>query len=80
MEILDMVDHICQLISDDDKYLRHVKGVMLEDVMMLTVKVTGAAEDQLYDIKMEAASIICKAACELMVQKHSHEMFGFEHV
>jgi len=80
MEIYEVVDHICQLIPDDDQYLGHVKSVMLEDAMLLTVKVAGATGGQLYDIKMEAATIIRKAAHELMIQNHSLEMFGFEHV
>jgi hypothetical protein len=79
-EIYEVVDHICQLIPDDDEMLGHVKGVMLEDAMLLTVKVAGATAGQLYDIKMEAATIIRKAAMELMIQNHFLEMFGFEHV
>jgi len=31
MEIFEVVDHICQLIPDDDEMLGHVKGVMLDD-------------------------------------------------
>ena len=80
MEIFEVVDHICQLIPDDDQYLGHVKSVMLEDAILLTVKVAGATGGQLYDTKMEAATIIRKAARELMIQNHSLEMFGFEHV
>jgi hypothetical protein len=80
MEIYEVVHHICELISDDDEMLGHVKGVMLEDAMLLTVKVAGATEGQLYDIKMECAAIIRKAASELMIQNHSLDMFGFEHV
>jgi len=53
---------------------------MLEDAMMLTVKVVGATAGQLYDIKMESASIIRKAARDLMIQNHSLEMFDFEYV
>jgi len=79
-EIYEVVDQICQLIPDDNEMLEHVKGIMLEDAMMLTVKVAGATAGQLYDIKMEAAAIIRKAALNLMVQNHSLEMFGFEHV
>ena len=80
MEIYEVVDHICQLIPDDDEMLGHVKGVMLKDAMLLTVKVAGATAGGLYDLKMEAAAIIRKAARELMVQNHSLELFGFEHV
>jgi len=79
-EIYEVVDQICQLIPDDNEPLAHVKSIMLEDAMMLTVKVAGAEAGQLYDIKMEAAAIIRKAAQNLMIQNHSLEMFGFEHV
>jgi hypothetical protein len=34
----------------------------------------------MYDLKMENAAIIRKAACDLMVQRHSLDMFGFEYV
>lgn len=80
MEIYKVVDHICELIPDDDEMLGHVKSIMLEDAMLLTVKVAGATAGGLYDLKMEAAAIIRKAARELMVQNHSLETFGFEHV
>lgn len=78
-EIFEVVDQICQLIPDDDEHLAHVKDVMYEDAMLLTVKIAGAEGGQLYDIKMEAATIIRKAAMELMIQNHALEMFGFEH-
>ena len=80
MEIFEVVDRICQLIPDDNEQLQYLKGIILEDAMLLTVKVAGATAGQLYDIKMEAATIIRKAAQNLMIQNHSLEMFGFEHV
>jgi hypothetical protein len=79
-EIFEVVDQIGQLIPEDNEHLMHVKGVMYEDAMLLTVKIAGAEGGQLYDIKMEAAAIIRKAAMELMLQNHALEMFGFEHV
>jgi len=79
-EIYEVVDRICQLIPEDDEMLGQVKSIILEDAMMLTVKVAGAEAGQLYDIKMEAAAIIRKAALNLMIQNHTLEMFGFEHV
>jgi len=80
MEIFEVVDRICQLIPDDNEQLQYLKGIILEDAMLLTVKVAGATAGQLYDIKMEAATIIRKAAQNLMIQNHSLEMFGFEHL
>jgi len=79
-EIYEVVNQICELIPDDNEPLSHVKSIMLEDAMMLTVKVVGATAGQLYDIKMESASIIRKAARDLMIQNHSLEMFDFEYV
>lgn len=79
-EIYDLVSQICELIPDDDEHLSFIKGIILEDAMLLMVKVAGAEGGQLYDIKMECATIIRKAAMELMIQNHALEMFGFEHV
>lgn len=79
-EIFDLVDQICHLIPDDDEHLGHVKSIMYEDARLLTVKIAGAEGGQLYDIKMEAAAIIRKAAMELMIQNHALKMFGFEYV
>ncbi|MBW8324211.1 MAG: hypothetical protein K0M50_05555 [Prolixibacteraceae bacterium] len=54
MEIFEVVNQICELIQDDDEMLGHVKGIMLEDAMLLTVKVAGAESGQIYDIRMIA--------------------------
>jgi len=79
-EILDMVSKITALIPENDEFLNEVKSCMLCDAALLTVKVAGAEAAELYDIKMENAAIIRKAARDLMVQQHSLDMFGFEYV
>jgi hypothetical protein len=79
-EILDMVSKIAALIPENDEYLMDVKSCMLCDAAQLTVKVAGAEAAELYDLKMENAAIIRKAARDLMVQQHSLDMFGFEYV
>jgi len=79
-EIFDIVMKITDLIPEDDKYLMEVKGMMLSDAAQLTVKVAGAEAASLYDLKMENAAIIRKAARDLTVQQHSLKMFGFEYV
>ena len=53
---------------------------MLCDAALLSVKVAGAEAAGLYDLKMENAAIIRKAARDLMVQNHSLDAFGFEYV
>ena len=79
-EIFDMVMKIADLIPENDEYLTEVKACMLNDAALLTVKVAGAEAAGLYDLKMENAAIIRKAARDLIVQQHSLDMFGFEYV
>jgi hypothetical protein len=75
-----MVNKITALIPENDEYLNEVKGCMLSDAALLTVKVAGAEAGGLYDLKMENAAIIRKAARDLMVAQHSLDSFGFEYV
>jgi len=79
-EIFDVVQQIGDLIPEDNEHLQFIKGNMLSDAMQLTVKVAGAEAGGLYDIKMEGAAIIRKAAHDLMITNHSLKMFGFEEV
>jgi hypothetical protein len=79
-EIFDMVRKIADLIPEDNEYLMSVKNQMLSDAALLTVKIAGAEATGLYDLKMENAAIIRKAARDLMVQNHSLDAFGFEYV
>lgn len=80
IEIFNMVKEITDLIPDDKEELQITKGLMLEDAAMLSVKVAGATGAGLYDLKMESAAIIRKAARDLLVQHHTLEMFGFKEV
>jgi len=79
-EIYDLVTRITDLIPEDNEHLMFVKSCMLDDAVQLTVKVAGAEAAGLYDLKMENAALIRKAARDLMVQQHSLDMFGFENV
>jgi hypothetical protein len=79
-EIFEVVDQIGNLIPDDNKMLQHTKAQMYADATLLSVKVAGAEAGDLYDLRMENAAIIRKAARDLMVQNHSLEMFGFKEV
>jgi hypothetical protein len=76
-EIFDVVHRIGELIPEDDDYLQHLRGCMIADAALLTVKVAGAEAGDLYDIRMEAAAIIRKAAKDLMLNQHSLEGAGF---
>jgi len=79
-EIFDMVRKIADLIPENNEYLMAIKGQMLSDAAQLTVKIAGAEAAGLFDLKMENAAIIRKAARDLMVQNHSLDAFGFEYV
>ncbi len=78
-EIYDVVKQIADLIPDDeDSRLQFVKEQMLVDTMTIMAKIAGAEGGDLYDLRMENAAIIRKAARDLMVTNHSLDMFGFE--
>jgi hypothetical protein len=79
-QIFDMVHKIADLIPENNEYLMEVKDQMQLDAALLSVKVAGAEAAGLYDLKMENAAIIRKAARDLMVQNHSLDAFGFEYV
>ena len=79
-EIFDMVYKVTELIPENNEYLEHVKACMISDAALLTVKVAGAEAAGLYDLKMENAAIIRKAARDLIVQQYSLDMFGFKYV
>ena len=79
-EIFQVVQQICDLIPEDNEHLQFVRAQMIEDASLLTVKIAGAEGGDLYDLRMECAAIIRKAARDLMVSNHSLEMFGFEEV
>jgi len=78
VEISNMVRKIGELIPEDNEHLQEIKGLMLVDSANLYIKVAGAESGGLYDMKMEAASIIRKSAMDLMLHYHSLKMFGFK--
>lgn len=77
-EIFDVVHQIGELIPEDNEHLQMVKADMYSDAAQLTIKIAGAHNVGLYDLKMEAAAIIRKAARDLLVINHTLEMFGFK--
>lgn len=79
-EIYHTVRQITDLIPDEDEFLSEIKAIILEDAMIIPAKIAGAEGGDLYDIRMENAAIIRKAANDLKIQNHNLEMFGFEHV
>lgn len=80
-EIYEVVSQIADLITDDpEDPLSFIKGNMLGDATLICAKIAGAEGGDLYDLRMENAAIIRKAARDLMVTNHSLDMYGFEEV
>jgi hypothetical protein len=79
-EIQEVVYLLTSLFPEDDMYLQSLKGEMIYNAALLTVKIAGAEAADLYDLKMEAATFIRKAANDLKVMNHSLEMFDFKDV
>jgi len=79
-EIFEVVHRIKELIPKDNQELSYIKEMMLSDASLLMIKVAGAEGAGIYDLKMEAAAIIRKAARDLKLQNHALEMFGFKEV
>lgn len=77
-DIFDLAAAIADLIDDDEPMQSQVKGFLLEDAALLSVKVAGAEAADLYDLRMENAAIIRKAARELGTHCTSLQMFGFK--
>ena len=76
-EIAKVVFCIADIIPDDES-LNTVKDFMCEDAVTLTSKLIAAHFAPFYDIKMESAIIMRKAAMDLVLHRHALRMFGFE--
>lgn len=58
--------------------LNDYSNYIMEDASKIAPKIAGAWGDQIYDLKMENAAIIRKAARELSVHMTALEMYGFK--
>ena len=77
-EIFDTVTAITDLFPEDEESFRFLKEQLLSDALLIQAKLAGAFSTKLYDIKMENATLIRKAARDLMVSYHSLKMFDFK--
>ena len=77
MEIYRLASCIADLIEVEDPVLGSFKQFMLKDAGLLSAKIAGAEGGDLYDIRMENAALIRKAARDLLTHCHSLEIFGF---
>ena len=78
-EIYQLVDGLTSSISEDENnLLLSQRQFMMEDALLILTKISGAEAGDLYDIRMENATIIRKCARELYVQAGSLDLYGFE--
>ena len=78
LEILRLTEALVTTIPEDDMFLEATKGFMMENAFIIPAKIAGAEGVGLYDLKMENATIIRKAARELYVQAGSLKHFSEE--
>ncbi|WP_291144444.1 hypothetical protein [Flavobacterium sp. UBA7680] len=71
-QIFKLTQGLVYIVPADNEYLQEtVVRFMLENAMLIPVKIAGAEGGDLYDLRMENAAIIRKAARELYVQAGS---------
>lgn len=71
MEILEIVDHIADLVPAENEYLKEVAEFMRADALQIPSKIAGAFGEGPYDIRMENATIIRKNAMQIYIQCNS---------
>ena len=71
-QIFKITQGLVEIIPADNEFLQETRvRFMLENAMIIPAKIAGAQAVELYDLKMENATIIRKAARELYVQAGS---------
>lgn len=79
-EIFETLRTIIALFPEENEMLESMKYQLMENATIIQSKLAGSYAVKLYDLKMENAALIRKAARELLVSYHSLEMFGFKEV
>lgn len=64
--------------GSDRDILEEYANYIMENASLIAPKIAGAWGSQIYDIKMENAAIVRKAARELSVHMTALEMYGFK--
>ncbi|WP_042564424.1 hypothetical protein [Flavobacterium sp. MEB061] len=71
-QIFRLTEGLVQIIPVENEFLQETTvRYMLENAMLIPVKIAGAEGGDLYDLRMENAAIIRRAARELYVQAGS---------
>jgi hypothetical protein len=77
LEINELVRHLMDAAPEGSEMLKSQIRSMLSDAMMIPPKIAGAEAADLYDLRMESAAIVRKAARDLIVGLRGLEMFGY---
>ncbi len=87
--VLKLVEHIVDGIPKEESGARtpyeyamfdHHSNNMMENALFIPVKIAGAEGAELYDHKMENATIIRKAAREIITDSRGLQIAGFKDV
>jgi len=71
-QIFKLTHALIEIIPEENEFLQETCAkFMIEDAMMIPAKISGAEAIDLYDLKMENATIIRKCARELYVRAGS---------
>lgn len=71
-QILKLTEGLVHIVPSENEFLQETTvRFMLENAMIIPAKIAGAEGGDLYDLRMENAAIIRKAARELYVQAGS---------
>lgn len=86
-EIAKLVRHLVKSVENTDlkfkrksekQMLEHNLDYLMENSMIIPAKIVGAEAVDLYDIKMENAAIIRRAAREIILDARGIQMHGFK--
>ncbi|MCX7547081.1 hypothetical protein OS188_03850 [Xanthomarina sp. F1114] len=90
MEIKKIVDHIIKAVENseieyeqkmEEELIKSNLDYLRQNSLIIPAKIAGAGnEDMLYDIKMENATIIRKAARELITDARGLQMHGYKDI
>jgi len=75
--VSSLVDAAPQVEGDEGEMLKEQSNQMMADAMMIPAKIAAAEGVALYDLRMENASIIRKAARDLVVGLRGLEIYGW---
>lgn len=78
MEISELVARFLKTIDDENEAIMFQKGILMENSIIIPAKISGAEAADIYDIRMENAAIIRKAAREIYVTVGHLDIFGVQ--